>query len=250
MTSQRFYQILADVEDEYILEANSFRRKPLFPGKWLAVAACLCLVCLGVFAFHRLSMPPYSDPTVLPPSLPSSLAASDPSPTQPCVPVFLVNPVDAVYYVDLDVKITPYDRQEPERWAAGTEEFSDALGMTWEDFTTKLPKGYEITGFYSVDAPASPGTENYVTHDYVLEFRTPDGGQGEIALCGEEEPLRDYVLACDAPEASQVGGISMNIYGLGDDFYVQFQLCGVFYDIHTRSIPLADLGALLSALSA
>ena len=41
-------------------------------------------------------------------------------------------------------------------------------------------------------------------HDYVLELQAENGGEVQIAVCGEEEPLRDYFFACDSPKTSEI----------------------------------------------
>lgn len=239
MTNKKLYEVLCDIDEKYIQEANEYHKakKPVW-FKWGAVAALLCIAVFGYIVLQQRSVP--SETTIGHPPETTIGHQEDPA--------LVINPVDRVTQVDLDVKISPYDELSADEWQAAADVFEQAIGMRYEDFTNKLPESYRQTAFYSIDAPAVPKDGSYVPHDYVFEFLTEAGGEVEITICGKEEPLTDHFFLCEHPKESSINGTSVVIYDVQDSFVVRFLYQNVNYAIETRSISLEEVQELLRCI--
>ncbi len=229
MTNETFCEVLGEIDERYIKEAGTCHHKPVWP-KWGIAAACLCFAVLGVFALRHLG------------------GAPDAAVEQPGRVVLEVNEVESVVLLDMDVQISHYTGLPAEEWELAMEAFEQTAGIRYEEFLKRLPPSYQQTAFYSVDAPTEPKSGAYVPHDYVLELQAENGGEVQIAVCGEEEPLRDYFFACDAPKTSEINGCTATIYGAQDSFMVWFSDDYAHYDVETRGITLEELETLLTCV--
>ena len=253
MNHENLYELLGDINEVYVQEAGAYRRgkQPLAWRRWVAGAACLCLVAAGAFAVPALRNV-YGGGALHP----NHTAAGDtvqPQDGSDAVPVgenppLFVNAVEDLVSADMDVQHSYYDNLSPSEWEAALEGFQTAFGFSYEDFAGRIPDTFAQTSFYSVDIPAGDGGGNYIPHDYVSLCQTQSGGAVRIALCPEEEPLRDFYIHCDQAKASEINGVDILLYGYQDSLLAQFSYGGIYYDIETTHVALEDLEGLLTAV--
>ncbi len=231
MTNEKLYEVLGNINEKYVKEAKEYRKtkKPIW-FKWGAMAACLCFAVFGIFAIQHLGATP-------------STAIEQPGSSD-----LVVNEVDNVTQLDMDVKISHYTDISADEWGTVTEAFEQAIGMSCEGFTKKLPASYQRTAFYSIDAPTVPESGEYVPHDYVFEFLAENDGKVKITVCADEEPLRDCFFMCENPKESKINGMTALIYSVQDSFMVRFSYDTVNYDIDTRNITLEELENLFTCI--
>ena len=83
----------------------------------------------------------------------------------------------------------------------------------------------------------------------MFEYKTGNGGETTIAICSFEEPLRDCFIECDNPKQSEINGVPFLIYGIQDNFMVQFSYENIYYDIETSNVTLEELEELLVSIT-
>lgn len=231
MTNEKLYAVLGGINEKSVKEAKEYPKdkKPVW-FKWGAIAACLCFAVFSIFAIQHLGATPST--TI------EQLGNSN----------LVVNEVDNVTQLDMDVKISHYTDIYADEWETVMEAFEQAIGMSYEKFTKKLPASYQRTAFYSIDTPTAPKRGEYVPHDYVFEFLAENGGEVKITVCADEEPLRDCFFMCENPKESKINGMTAIIYSVQDSFMVRFSYDTVNYDIDARNITLEELENLLTRI--
>ena len=220
MKKEQLYEVLGDINENYVNDAHMTAKKSAYPIwlKWVAMAACLCLVVSGAFVLPRL---------------------------QNNKNVLLVNTVDGVASADMDVQFTYYPDPSEDKSDDVLIQFKNVTGLNYNNFVAKIP--FVKERFYSVDVP-SDAAAAYIPHDFVFDYQTNNGGEIKIAICAKEKPLRDLIAICGNPKKSEINGIPVVILGCPDGFLVQFSWQSVNYDIETRSITLEELEQLLVCL--
>lgn len=207
-----------------------------------------CLVILIGVAFWQGGSPPNAPDISLNGTTAPTETVTHPVPSElqtepPSEAHLVVNLIEAppsgIPKIDMDVQFT---RDAPSVAAA----FETMFGISYETFSAKLPAGYTCTAFYSIDTPDGQG--GYRPHDYRLILETADGGRAEIALSAIEAPLRDYMILCESPDVSEIGGVSLVILGTQDMLMVQFSHENINYDIETSALSIEALETLLRAL--
>lgn len=250
MKNEKILNAMGKISDELIEDAVITTRNKTHTAvwwKWAAAAACFCLIAAAFIALGLQNNPGKLNTQL---SANPSVGVEDPdnheSTTQPkSKNVLLVNAVDGIVSADMDVQFTHY----PDPAEAGNDDvlkqFEAAIGFSYGDFTAKIPDVFVKKSFYSVDSHGyATGTE-YIPHDYVFGYQTENGGDIKIAICAEEEPLRDCFIMCDNPNRSEINGNSVVILGYQDYFLVRFSWENVNYDIETSNITLEELEHLL-----
>lgn len=227
MTRESVYAAIGDVREAYILEARRGRDGRRAARRRWAAAACLCLVAaVALLAAAGLGGGRQNGESGL-----------------------TINRVERVERLDLDVRISPVDPGVPAEREAAWAEAARATGLRWAELAARLPEGYSNTGFYVLEAPAVPGGTAYAPHDYVLEYRTEAGGGVQLAICPDGEPLRDTVLVCDGPQASEINGVAAVVYGGQGGFTAEFPLGEARCVLETRGLAVEELEALLDSLT-
>ncbi len=154
---------------------------------------------------------------------------------------------------DMDVKIEHYNSKLPEHiWKKILEEFKEYMGISKNEFETKIPDKFIETNFYTVKVPGYKDTnlsDEYKKHDYVFEYKSENDGEVRIALCKEEEPLRDYFLEFKGKK-SKIGNTELEISQYNNNYMVTFQFNNVNYDIETTNITENELLELLQSILA
>ena len=232
MKKEQLYEVLGDINENYVNDAHMTAKKSAYPIwlKWVAMAACLCLVVSGAFVLPRLQ----GD-------------SVEPNPQPNNKNVLLVNTVDGLAGADMDVQFTYYPDPSEDKSDDVLIQFKNVAGLNYNNFVAKIPDVFVKERFYSVDVP-SDAAAAYIPHDFVFDYQTNNGGEITIAICAKEEPLRDLFVICDNPKQSEINGIPVVILGYQDSFLVQFSWQSVNYDIETRSITLGELEQLLVCL--
>ena len=162
-----------------------------------------------------------------------------------------INTVKHTMSLDMDVQITSFSKRAADAWASAVEDFHKFVGITYEDFTGKIPDSLEQCDFYSVSSRGyseSGSLGEYTLHDYIFNYQTQNGGSAKIAICSFAAPLRDCLIFCDNPEKSVINGVSMEIYGYQDTFMAQFSCNGINYDIETSNMTQDGLKELLTCI--
>ena len=243
MTNEKLYEVLGDINEKHVYEARAYHKaKKTVWLKWGAMAACLCLVVVGAFVVPTLQ----GEHCVVDPQ-PSGTPGSsivESGKTN----LLVANEVESVMSADMDVQLTHYNKLPYDVWMSVLEDFHKLIGITYEEFTEKIPNIFECYNFYSLSTRGYKDTnlENeYRLHDYVFEYQTESGGEAKIAICSAEEPLRDYFIKCDNPKQSEINGISVVIYGYQGTFMVEFSHKNINYDIETSNITIEELEDLL-----
>ena len=214
MTNEMLYEAFGDIDDKYIEEAKKRKKRgKVSVIKWGAMAACICLVAGGVYYEYRLSQ-------VI------GRGCSNPSADN-----INVNKIKGSGNADMDVTFTSFDNLDE------AKEFEIVAG--------KISNDYTLESIYSVNAPISVGSSEYVPHDYVLRYKNQAGGEVKIKLCTFGEPLRDCYFECKNPKATMINNTEVFIYGIQDNFEVHFSHENIYYDIEARNITLDELVEIL-----
>lgn len=261
MKKEELFNIIGEVDEQKVATAGMAmtakkKSRPVW-HKWSVMAACLCLIVVAFFSPVLQDEHGGVDPQ--PGGTPgSSIVESQPSGTSVSsivepgkVNLLVVNEVESVMSADMDVQLTHYNKLPYDVWMSVLEDFHKLIGITYEEFTEKIPDAFECYNFYSLSTRGykDANLENeYRLHDYVFEYQTERGGEATIAICSSEEPLRDYSIMCDNPRQSEINDVSVMIYGYQDTFMVQFSHENVNYDIETSNITLEELEDLLIAI--
>lgn len=256
MRKEDFFEVLGELDDDIVKGAKAPVKRKANWKAWGAMAACLCLAVIGALVIQNpirepdmetISPPPDHDPEINTVS-----SEGDPKESVPVKTNFLVvNELESLSMADMDVKYVFYEKLPYHVWCAILEDFREYTGVSYEDFTARIPDAWEYVNFYSLairgykDADLS---DEYRLHDYVFDFRTAGGGEARIALCSAEQPLRDCIIVCDNPKQSEINGVPVVIHGINDLFIAGFIYEDVHYDIETRGIGLEELEELLSGV--
>lgn len=130
------------------------------------------------------------------------------------------------------------------------EEFLKNMGMSWGDFTAKLPNGFDLQDMCALYVTDRPGSGEYnIFHDYVLRLKdTQSDAELTLAMSPLEKPLRDCFYLNDDPIYSEINGVKLVIMGDGNIFYTIFEYNGIWYDIETYHISLEDFVILLNSI--
>ena len=163
----------------------------------------------------------------------------------------VVNQLDAApFMVDVDVKLTHYDKIPYDAWKLIEEDFYIFANISYDDFVTRIPEKFRMNmNFYSLATKGykdSGQDDEYRLHDYVFDCQSDEGVKVTIALCNFEAPIRDSFIHDENPEVSSVNGTPVTIYGYDNMYMVNFSYEGVNYDIETRDIELNQLQELLT----
>ena len=237
MTKEALAELLGDVDPGYVEQAGR-RKRRLFrhPRRW-AAAACLVLAALAGLRCFWLSL-----------NHDAPLVITGPDGENRIV----VNQAGSLISADLDVQFEWYDKLPYGVWVQVEAAFADITGVSYEDFTARVPEDWEQAGFCArlAPEPGEAGSEDrtYVLHDYLLDYETGSGGNVTIALSAKEAPLRDCFLSCEDPETSEIGGVSLTIYGYEDLYLTEFFYKNLYYDVEARGISPEELESLLSGL--
>ena len=275
MTTEELYEILGDIDERCVKEAREYRTsKKRIWRKWGAIAACLCLLVVGAVVSIRLLREITTHPNdihgsiFIPsennnsvsdeheittnPATDTDIASSeDGNVTQDKIIRILINVVKQPISSDIDVQLTSLNEQTSNSWSSVIEDFHKFTGITYEDFTVKIPDNLEQCDFYSVSSreySESGSLGEYTLHDYVFTYQAQNGGSAKIAICSFAAPLRDCLIFCDNPEKSEINGISMEIYDYQNTFLVQFFCNGIYYDIEMRNMTQDGLVELLTCI--
>lgn len=130
------------------------------------------------------------------------------------------------------------------------EEFLKNTGMSWSDFTAKLPNGFDLQDMCALYVTDRPGSGEYnIFHDYVLRLKDTQSDAGlTLAMSPVEKPLRDCYYLCDDPVYSEINGVKLAIIGDDYNYYTIFEYDGIWYDIETYSISLEDFVIFLNSI--
>lgn len=152
---------------------------------------------------------------------------------------------------DMDVKIEHYNPKLPKDiWQEILEEFKEYMGISKNEFETKIPDKFIETNFYTVKVPGYKDanlSDEYKKHDYVFEYKAENDGEVRIALCKEEEPLRDYFFEFKGKK-SKIGNTELEISQYKNDYLVTFKFDNINYDIETKGISEYELVELLNSI--
>ena len=152
---------------------------------------------------------------------------------------------------DMDVKIDNYNQKMPQEiWKKILEEFKVTNGISYEDFTNKIPEKFMYCNFYTISTRGYKDnnlSNEYRKHDYVFEYRTENNGKILIALCKNEKTLRDYEFEFKG-EKSQIGNTELEISQYNNQYMATFEFNNVNYDIETIDITENELLELLQSI--
>lgn len=237
MTKEGMFLLLGEVNETYVAQAA----QPKGHGRLLAaLAACAAAVLIVVGTASLWRSAPGGTPVI--PGATSSqedgvyLAINKVSPS-----------MGGALTMDMDVTYSDYTSLSQEEQAAAQEGFQSKLGISYADFTARLPQGFSVKAFASLNARTSPEGD-YVPHDYIFTLATPSGGSFRLALSAGEAPLRDCLYQCDDPLVSRVGETELVVYQ-GETFYqTSFSHENLYYDLEGEAVTLGELEDLLRAL--
>ncbi len=227
MKKEMLFETLGEVEEQYICQAHETsadgKKSPWV--RFGVMAACLAVVALGVFGVLR----------------------AQETATVPEETVLHVNELKEYMSTDMDVQISVYNALSEQEQGEMLCAFEESMGMSQESVSEKMPEGYTLCEFMTVNAPTDREEGTYAPHDYVMQWKNEEGGDITMALCAFEQPLRDVYLGTE-PQVSTVLGVPMVIYGYQSSYMVQFFYENVYYDVETQFLTLPELEAVLTAL--
>lgn len=252
MNAKLFSEAMSEVGDKYYEEAANYHCKKHGWVKWSSMAACLAVVLFTAFSV----LPNYlNQQGTTPPDNPNSVITDNPnnasqSPSDGGVEL-VVNQLDAApFMVDVDVKLTHYDKLPYDVWKLIEEDFYTFANISYDDFVALIPEKFRMDmTFYSLATKGYKDSEQddeYRLHDYVFDCQSDEGVQVTIALCNFEAPIRDCFIHDENPEVSGVNGTPVTIYGYDNMYMANFSYKGVNYDIETKDLDLNQLQELLA----
>lgn len=252
MKKEELFNIIGEVDEQKVAAAGMAMnaKKKSRPSwlKWGAMAACLCLVAVSAI---KLQQTP-GGAAVQPGGTPSTDVihpGSTSETTQPAdMTLLVVNEVENMMTADMDVQLSLYNELSASERETILNGFEAAVGLSYDEFTAKIPDTLVSKSFYTVNVPADASRTEYITHDYVLEYQAENDGAVRIAICSAKAPLRDCFIVCDNPKQSEINGVSMVIYGYQGTFIAEFSWKDINYEIETRNITLEALEELLSRI--
>lgn len=252
MKKEELFNIIGEVDEQKVAAAGMAMntKKKSRPSwlKWGAMAACLCLVAVSAIKLQQTPGGAAVQPGGTPSTdviHPGSISET----TQPAdMTLLVVNEVENMMTVDMDVQLSLYNELSASERETILNGFEAAVGLSYDEFTAKIPDTLVSKSFYTVNIPSDASRTEYITHDYVLEYQAENDGAVRIAICSTEAPLRDCFIVCDNPKQSEINGVSMVIYGYQDTFIAEFSWKDINYEIETRNITLEELEELLSGI--
>lgn len=240
---------LLERRDRYVAEQ---KRKRKVLTRTVASMCCVCLVALLGFGMWQSRI---FNTTILKPemlnngtNIEQTQGNQSDQQIEDTENLFVVNQVDSIMAADMDVQINSFKKLPHHVWMLVLEDFHKFVGISYEEFIDKIPENFDCYHFYFLSIPGYKDAnlmDEYRLHDYVFEYHTESGGDAKIAICANEEPLRDYLIECDHPKQSEINGVPVVIYGYQDTFMVQFSHENINYDIETSNITLDELEDLL-----
>lgn len=238
MTKEGMFLLLGEVNETYVAQAA----RPKGYGRLLAaLAACAAalLIVVGTASLWRSA--PVGTPVI-----PGATSGQEEDGVY--LAINKVSPsMGGALTMDMDVTYSDYTSLSQEEQAAAQEDFQSKLGISYEDFTARLPQGFGVESFASLNTPTTPGGD-YAPHDYILTLSTPSGGSFRLALSAGEAPLRDCLYLCDDPLVSRVGETELVVYQ-GENFYqTSFSVGDLYYDLEGEAVTQGELEDLLCAL--
>ena len=252
MNAKLFSEAMSEVNDKYYEEAANYHCKKHGWVKWSSMAACLAVVLFTAFSV----LPNYlNQQGTTPPDNPNSVITDNPNnasqPPSDGGVELVVNQLDAApFMVDVDVKLTHYDKLPYDVWKLIEEDFYTFANISYDDFVALIPEKFRMDmTFYSLATKGYKDSEQddeYRLHDYVFDCQSDEGVQVTIALCNFEAPIRDCFIHDENPEVSSVNGTPVTIYGYDNMYMANFSYKGVNYDIETKDLDLNQLQELLA----
>lgn len=224
------------IDENFIVKAAMYQ--PRKQRRWqipTIVAACLCL-CIGAgMGMHRIGVPKKNIGVV-------SDRGEQKKGTEK--PTFIVNKGDGIAKVDMDAEVINYIGRSKEELARAKEEFQTSTALDFEQVLSKVPMGYQLIEFTSLGLP-NKKTGGYTVHDYTLSF---ENGEKRIvlSLSSQGKPIEDVIIASEEEQKpSYVHGHEVIVYAIGDHYYGEFQLNGVYYKLQTEGLSLEAFQELL-----
>lgn len=239
-SSDEMVNSLLERREQYV--AGQKRKRKML-ARTVTSMCCVCLVALLGFGMRQSELFRNNDTKIEQTQEYQSIQQTEGDEN-----LFVVNKADSIMDTDMDVQINSFNKIPYYVWVSILEDFHEFVGITYEEFTDKIPDNFECFHFYSLSIPGYKDADlkdEYHLHDYVFEYRTENGGEAIIAICSSAEPLRDYFIRCNNPKQSEINGVPVMIYGYQDTFVVQFAHEKINYDIETSNITLEELENLL-----
>ena len=221
MTNEKLYEVLGDINEKHLKEAIDYRKakKPVWV-KWGAVAACLVAALLIIPVLQHMNTPV---PTIS----------------------IIVNQTDFICpYNDLDG--TSYTGISEAELNIVKTEFSEALGIKYDEFTNRIEESFNLIQFYALFIPPkADGSTQRALHDYCFTYSTESGGQIDIAMCAFDTPLTDVIIRESDFAESQINDTILKIYGTQGYYIAEFNHQNINYYIRTNGLSVDELENIL-----
>lgn len=235
MTNVKFFEVFGEISERHIVEAWKSRKARRGSGlKWAAMAACLAVILAVVPVMRWVSR---QEPTVS----------------------LIINALDAVE--ESILREACMDLDGSSYWGLGEaelagvkEEFYQALGIAYDEFTGRMGKEFTLVHFGALFIPSRVEpredgfTEERRLHDYHLSYRTSTGGSIDIYLCAFDKPLRDVIIGECGFVDSQIGETMLKIYGSSGYYIAEFTHESINYYIQANGITETELQAALCGI--
>jgi len=221
MKNEKLYEVLGDINEKHIKEAREYHKaKKSVWLKWGAMAACLIVALIAVPVLQNISAP---SPTI-------SLIVNQTDYTEP----------------SMDLDGTSYAGISEAELNIVKTEFSQALGIEYDEFTKRLDDQFNLIQFGALFIPSKvDGSTQRTLHDYWFTYTTDAGGQINIAMCAFDKPLQDVIIGEAGFSDSQINDTTLKIYGTQDYFIAEFNHQNINYYITANGISVDELQTIL-----
>lgn len=224
--------------------------------KWIVAAACLALVTAICTPMLKQNQPAILENSQISGQqsdtlVPTDTTISDPTHATQEINI-VVNKMDNYVTADMCVFFGRIDVTSQD----DLDEFEAFIGICYDSFAEKIPDDYVLQLASSCSGGKMQKSGTIVPGEllsYQFIYETESGGRADIALSPLSTPPRDCYLLCDNPDQSTINGVSLIIYGTegtgNPSYMVQFHHEGIYYDVETSGITLAELKILLLNLT-
>ena len=239
MKREMMIQAMDLLDEKFIAEADPANAKNIRSKKirstilrYGSIAACVCLILVGMVMMRIYD---HVERDIL----------------------ININRIDGSFddfsaYIDIDA--TMFTGLPKEEYEAAIKDFEMHTRLDYAALEKNVPNDMVVSYFLATFTPPKVyGSSERMLHDYVLEYKTKNGGRVSIAMCSSGKPMRCVILPESVYEKSYIDETEIMIYASGNEsigynYIAEFSWKGVNYLIQGNDISEVLLQELLCSL--